>query len=76
MILIKANVTAADAAEVREAGATELLAKPFSVQALRDRLAAVFQKPRPFVVAQAFKGPDRRRRDNDGGAHRRQTDRN
>ena len=46
----------------RDAGVTELLAKPISVKAVTTRLEAALQRPREFVVTNAYVGPDRRRR--------------
>jgi len=62
IILMKAQPTPADVLAAREAGANEFLARPFSAQALLDRIAVIFSKPREFVAAQTFNGPDRRRR--------------
>jgi len=46
----------------RDKGVTEFLAKPFTVDGLYRRLASVIARPRPFVNAQSYFGPDRRRR--------------
>ncbi|MEQ8602676.1 MAG: response regulator [Marivibrio sp.] len=48
--------------EARDAGVTELVAKPVSALSLYNRLVAVVERPRPFVRAPGFFGPDRRRR--------------
>lgn len=45
----------------RDAGANEFLAKPVSPAGLYSRIAAVLTEPRPFVVGDTYKGPDRRR---------------
>jgi DNA-binding response OmpR family regulator len=45
----------------RDAGATEILAKPVSVESLYHRLIWMVDNPRPFIVAKGFVGPDRRR---------------
>jgi two-component system, chemotaxis family, chemotaxis protein CheY len=45
----------------RDAGVTELLAKPISAKTLYDRILAVIEKPRPFVRTKSFFGPCRRR---------------
>jgi len=45
----------------RDAGVTELLAKPISARTLYDRILAVIEKPRPFVRTKHFFGPCRRR---------------
>jgi CheY-like chemotaxis protein len=56
----------------RDAGVTELLAKPISATALYHRICHVIEHPRPFVRATDFCGPDRRRRQS---AHYRGADR-
>lgn len=43
-------------------GVNEVLAKPVSATALYTRIAAIVEKPRPFVRVGNFMGPDRRRR--------------
>jgi two-component system chemotaxis response regulator CheY len=48
--------------EARDAGVTEIIAKPVSAMALYSRLVAVIDRARPFVRAGDFFGPDRRRR--------------
>jgi DNA-binding response OmpR family regulator len=45
----------------RDAGVTEILAKPINAQSLMLRIAEVVGKPRPFVRAGDYFGPDRRR---------------
>ena len=59
--------------KVRDLGANEFLAKPFSVESIMSRLSMVIHRPRPFVQAKTFFGPDRRRlrRDEYQGAERR-----
>ena len=46
----------------RDAGVTEFLIKPFTVQGLSRHLSHVIENPRQFVVSPNFVGPDRRRR--------------
>jgi two-component system chemotaxis response regulator CheY len=48
--------------EARDAGVTEIVAKPVAAASLYSRLAAVIERPRPFIRAGTFFGPDRRRR--------------
>lgn len=48
--------------EARDKGVTEYLVKPFSAHDLAKRLAYVVNKPRDFIMANAYFGPDRRRR--------------
>ena len=47
----------------RDAGAHEVLHKPFSVATLYQRIVSVIENPRPFIHAQVFTGPDRRRQE-------------
>lgn len=46
----------------RDAGATEIVAKPFTASAVLSRVAAVIDNPRPFIRAPGYVGPCRRRR--------------
>jgi CheY-like chemotaxis protein len=46
----------------RDAGATEIVAKPVSVRALYRALVQIIEHPRPFVRTTGYFGPDRRRR--------------
>ncbi len=48
----------------RDAGITEFMVKPFSANDLAKRLAYVINKPRDFIDAPLYFGPDRRRRKN------------
>lgn len=55
--------------EARDNGATEFLVKPYTAKDLFARIEQVIEKPRQFVDANSFFGPDRRRkrsRDYDG----------
>jgi two-component system chemotaxis response regulator CheY len=45
----------------RDAGITEFLMKPFSARDLYARIVQIIEKPRQFVDAEEFFGPDRRR---------------
>ena len=47
---------------LRDAGATEILAKPLSARSLMRRIVSVVDHPRAFVRAPRYAGPDRRRR--------------
>lgn len=47
--------------QARDAGATEFLVKPFNARDLYKRLVQVIERPRQFVKATDFFGPDRRR---------------
>ena len=46
----------------RDAGATEILKKPYTPVDLFDRVLSVLDKPREFISEIHFRGPDRRRR--------------
>ena len=46
--------------EAREAGVTEIVAKPFSSAALMARLTNALEKPRPFITSDGYTGPCRR----------------
>lgn len=48
-------------AQARELGVTEMLAKPFSVDSVAERVLQVIERPRQFVHTAAYFGPDRRR---------------
>lgn len=64
-------------AQARDTGVTEFLAKPFTAEGLINRIAYVINKPRDFIEAGDFFGPDRRRRrvENYHGPRRRKIDR-
>ncbi len=47
----------------RDAGATEIMAKPITPKDLACRLEAIVERPRPFIDSADFFGPDRRRHD-------------
>ena len=46
----------------RDLGVTEFLAKPFSVNSIYERLLQLIDRPRQFVTATSYFGPDRRRK--------------
>lgn len=47
--------------EARDAGVTEFLVKPFNTRDLYARMLQIIEKPRQFVRADQYFGPDRRR---------------
>ena len=58
----------------RDAGITEFLRKPFATKDIEARLMAMLAMPRPFIDADEYAGPDRRRkRGGFRGANRRRT---
>ena len=46
----------------RDAGVTEILAKPITIQNLHARLAEIVERPRAYIRTENYFGPDRRRR--------------
>lgn len=62
--------------EARDAGVTEFVAKPITAKAVLERIQAVILRPRPFVKADTYFGPDRRRHNSDNykGPFRRAAD--
>ena len=63
--------------EARDAGITEMLAKPMTANTLYARLKDVIESPRPFIRSATYVGPDRRRKATRhyGGPFRRASDR-
>lgn len=61
VIVTTATATAQLIVAARDAGAHEFLRKPYNSKDLLRRLEAVALKPRPWVEAVAYVGPDRRR---------------
>ena len=49
--------------EARDAGVSEFLAKPVTIEALNARIETIINRPRPFIRTGEFFGPDRRRRE-------------
>lgn len=74
VIMMAAGPDARMIAAARDAGVTEFLRKPFSAAHIRQRLEGLQQAPRPFVEADDYAGPDRRRRAAPGDARRRRSD--
>jgi len=60
----------------RDAGVTEVLAKPITAANLFQRIGEIVDRPRPFVKASDYFGPDRRRHAVEGyaGPFRRRDD--
>lgn len=62
VIMLTARSESEYVTEARDKGVTEFLAKPYNVDSLYRRIATVIARPRPFVNAPEYFGPDRRRR--------------
>ena len=65
VIVISGRAEVGEIVAARYAGADEYLAKPVSAKILELRLHSIFEHPRPFVRANSFFGPDRRRHDSE-----------
>ena len=62
IIMITAHSAISRVTEARDAGVNEILAKPIAALNLFTRIRAVIERPRLFIDAPTFFGPDRRRR--------------
>lgn len=61
IIMITAEATATNIKGARDAGVHEFMVKPFTAGDLTRRVVNVATKPRPWVEAVGYVGPDRRR---------------
>jgi two-component system, chemotaxis family, chemotaxis protein CheY len=61
VILISAHTTSKVVSQARDCGANEALVKPVSGGKLASRILSLIDRPRPFIKAPGFFGPDRRR---------------
>lgn len=61
VIAVSGQPKLADILAARDAGVDEYLAKPLSAKILQLRIHSIIEHPRPFVCADDFVGPDRRR---------------
>ena len=68
VIMMAAAPDAARIAAARDAGVTEFLRKPFAAAHLKSRLDSIAGSPRPFIEAETYAGPDRRRKVQDVGS--------
>jgi CheY-like chemotaxis protein len=62
VIIVTGHRSERDVEIARRAGVNEFVIKPFTPAALLSRIELVLTKPRPFIVSDAYIGPDRRRR--------------
>ena len=62
IILISGYAALPRVAQARDIGVTEFMIKPFKAEELARKIMHVIEKPRDFVEASDFVGPDRRRR--------------
>jgi CheY-like chemotaxis protein len=61
VIIVSAEAREGSIKAARDAGAHEFLCKPFTAGAVFKRVENVTLKPRPWIEAQMYVGPDRRR---------------
>jgi CheY-like chemotaxis protein len=61
VIMVTAEATQASITGARNAGVHEFLRKPFTAGEIFRRVENVVLKPRPWIQAQMYVGPDRRR---------------
>ncbi|MBV1901095.1 MAG: response regulator [Kordiimonadaceae bacterium] len=47
--------------QAREMGVSDILAKPFTIKNIGEKLVSIIERPRQFVHTSEFFGPDRRR---------------
>jgi DNA-binding response OmpR family regulator len=62
IIFMMALTTQKRLIEAVNSGITEFLAKPFTARTLCERIEAIVEKPRQFVLTTDYRGPDRRRK--------------
>lgn len=62
VLMITGHMTLARIQEARDAGVNEFVAKPITVKTVLGRLEAIIERPRDFIDAPGYFGPDRRRR--------------
>lgn len=62
IIMLTGHTERSRVEQARDAGVNEYLAKPVSANAMYARLKSVIERPRPFIDARTYHGPDRRRK--------------
>lgn len=55
--------TLEDVKNARDAGITEMIAKPLNLEALKSIILNTLKFPRNFIISRGYVGPDRRRRE-------------
>lgn len=60
IILLTGNTEAHYVLTARDAGVNEYVIKPFTAEQLVKRIRSIIEKPRRFIDAPTYKGPDRR----------------
>lgn len=63
IIMVTAHSEPSKVRAARDAGVTEFCCKPINAQTLYSRIVSVVNRPRDFIRAGGYFGPDRRRRE-------------
>ena len=61
IVMVTAHTEMRNIKQARDIGVTEFLAKPITAKSVFERLVAIIERPRPFIRAKEYFGPDRRR---------------
>ena len=61
IIYCSRDVDAQTLKQVRGAGVNEVVLKPITADAIRTKVVAVLERPRPVITLTSYIGPDRRR---------------
>lgn len=61
VIMLTAHADRYHIEKARDSGVTEYVIKPFSAKTLLERIYAVVENPRGFIISKKYIGPDRRR---------------
>jgi CheY-like chemotaxis protein len=62
VIMLTAHTERSRIEAARDVGVTEFCCKPVTARELLNKIVAVVDRPRPFIKAPGFFGPDRRRK--------------
>jgi len=73
VVVIASNGTKKAIEKARDCGVTEIVTMPISAKGLRLRVCAALKTSREFIDRQAYRGPDRRRRQVSGKNSNRRT---
>lgn len=62
IIMVTGMAQEEDVKTARDVGVTEYIIKPFRVASIAEKIKSILDRPRQFVVAESYVGPDRRRK--------------
>jgi two-component system, chemotaxis family, chemotaxis protein CheY len=76
IIMVSGHSSHRSISRARDTGVTEFMVKPITAKGLHDRIVSIVERPRGFVRAGGYFGPDRRRKNpkSYAGPFRRSTD--